>query len=139
MILNKSILKLKNMGLKITPQRIAILEFLEGNKSHPSAKDIYESLKNKFPSLSLATIYNTVESMVKTSSLQELTITKERSNYDPDISEHDHSYCLKCGKIEDVRYDENLSGKTIGDDFTIMSVRKNYYGLCKKCIQDESS
>ncbi len=48
----------RETGLKLTPQRLAILEYLDGNTSHPSAEDIYISVKEKFPTMSFATVYN---------------------------------------------------------------------------------
>ncbi|PHJ36752.1 hypothetical protein P378_20455, partial [Desulforamulus profundi] len=63
--------KLKNLGLKLTPQRLAILNLLEGNAKHPSAEEIYNQLKPQYPSLSLATVYNTLEILAKAGELQE--------------------------------------------------------------------
>ena len=55
--------KYRNVGLKLTPQRLAILNYLEGNKEHPSAEDVYKAVSRKFPTMSLATVYNTLESL----------------------------------------------------------------------------
>jgi Fur family peroxide stress response transcriptional regulator len=57
--------KYSGRGFKMTPQRIAILDFLEGNTGHPSAEDIYKEIKKKHPTVSFATIYNTLETLKK--------------------------------------------------------------------------
>ena len=137
--MNEKITKLKELGFKLTPQRIAVVEFLEGNKSHPSVNDIYESVKQKYPTISLATVYNTVETLVKNNMLLELPLTKDKSNYDPDTSLHDHAYCINCGKIIDVKSDDikpEISADRFGlKDCKIVSVRKTYDIICEKCMR----
>ncbi len=87
---------------KRTPQRLAILDYLEGNTSHPSAEDIYRAVSKRYQSLSVATVYNTVNTLAKTGALRELTIDPERKRYDPDTSGHHHLICALCGMIVDV-------------------------------------
>ena len=129
--------KLKELGLKITPQRLAVLDFLDGNTSHPSAADIYLSLRKDYPSMSMATVYNTVDVLAKNGLLLELPITKDRMNYDPDTSEHDHAFCSRCGRIFDV-FPDGAAGIPAAhaaglDGFRVVSVRKVYYVVCKDC------
>src|SRR5574341_1100594 len=87
---------------KRTPQRLAILDYLEGNTSHPSAEDIYRSVSKTYRSMSLATVYNTLNMFTRAGTLRELTIDPERKRYDPDTSSHHHLLCVLCGKIVDV-------------------------------------
>jgi Fur family peroxide stress response transcriptional regulator len=126
--------KLKDAGLKITPQRVAIMEFLDGNKSHPSISCIYENLKLTYPSISVSTVYNTVETLVKNNYLTELPIAKGKSFYDPDISGHDHAYCVKCGKVFDIESEKELS-KTPESlkECKVIEVRKTYHIICENC------
>ena len=60
---NPTIIKLKQIGLRVTPQRQAILELLEGNRFHPSAEDIYHEVLKKYPQISFATVYNTLSKL----------------------------------------------------------------------------
>ena len=83
----------KSLGLKLTPQRLAILEYLEGNKNHPSAEDIYKALKPRFPSMSFATVYNTLEILVKKGVIKELNIESSRKRFDPFTHPHHHFFC----------------------------------------------
>ena len=57
--------KYRRIGLKLTPQRLAILQYLEGNTDHPSAEMIYSVVKKKYPMMSFATVYKTIEALKK--------------------------------------------------------------------------
>ncbi len=126
----------KSLGFKLTPQRLAILEFLENNTSHPSAEDIYNVLKEKFPSLSFATVYNTLEVLVKKGLVKELIIEKGRRRFDTRTIPHHHFICKKCGKIIDIenRYEieipEELSCCEV-EDYQIV-----FYGYCDVCKKE---
>ena len=137
-MVDKQVGKLKELGLKITPQRLAILDFLDGNTSHPAAIDIYRNLKKKYPSMSMATVYNTVDVLAKNGMLLELPITKDKLNYDPDTSAHDHAFCSRCGKIFDIFPDKAAipaEPQSVAlEGFNVVSVRKVYYVECKDCI-----
>ncbi|MBT9168785.1 MAG: Peroxide operon regulator [Syntrophomonadaceae bacterium] len=65
--------KYKDIGLKLTPQRLAILDCLDGNKEHPSAEDIYKDVSKRFPTMSFATVYNTLEALRQRGGILELT------------------------------------------------------------------
>jgi Fur family peroxide stress response transcriptional regulator len=97
--------KYSGRGFKMTPQRIAILDFLEGNTGHPSAEDIYKEIKKKHPTVSFATIYNTLETLKKRREIVEITIDPERKHYEANISHHHHIVCIICKKIRDVFVD----------------------------------
>lgn len=123
----------KKLGIKLTPQRLAILEYLENNREHPSAEDIYNALKDRFPSMSFATVYNTLEILIEKGLVKELGIDTHKRRYDPEVSLHHHFLCKRCGKILDVesKYDisipENLKDCQISD-FQIV-----FYGFCPSC------
>lgn len=126
--------KYRDKGLKLTPQRLAILEYLDENKSHPSADDIYTEIRKKFPMMSFATVYNTIETLKKKGYLVELTIDPERRHYDPDISPHHHLICKKCKKIVDIHRDFSVN---IPEDqkgaFEVLGNHIEFYGVCQKC------
>lgn len=134
--MNRNLKILKDAGLKITPQRVAIMEFFEGNKSHPSINTVYENLKAVYPSISVSTVYNTVETLVKNNFLTELPIAKGKSFYDPDMSDHDHAYCVKCGKVFDIAASPELEGSDPPEslrDCKIIEIRKTYSIVCRDC------
>lgn len=124
----------KKTDLKMTPQRMAILQYLEGNKDHPSVEDIYHEIRKTFPMISLATVYKTIEVLKKRGELLELTIDSTRRRYDPDTSRHHHLVCIECGTIADVHGDIHIEfPEKQGEPFKILSSHIEFYGICEKC------
>lgn len=124
----------RSTGLKLTPQRLAIIKYLEGNQMHPSAEDVYAEVSKKFPTMSLATVYNTLETLKKRGEVQELTIDPGKKRFDPDTGPHHHIICTACGRIVDVhiQYDLNVpAGER--KDFEITGNHVEFYGLCARC------
>ena len=123
----------KSLGLKLTPQRLGILKFLENNKNHPSAEDIYNALKDQFPSMSLATVYNTLDVLVEKGIVKELIIESSKRRFDPYVYPHAHFICKKCKKIIDVNMEKNLSIPEELKDMEIVDINLTFYGYCKDC------
>lgn len=126
--------KIKSAGLRMTPQRMAIVEFLEGNTDHPSAEDIFRAVSKKFPGISIATIYNTLDILRKKGLIEILEIDPERKRCDPNIQPHHHFICKRCKRIHDIFRDiridmpeEELRG------FRIYGSRIEFFGLCERC------
>src|SRR4030067_2276922 len=99
----------KQLGIKLTPQRLAILDFLDGNKDHPSAEEIYREVSKRFPTMSFATVYNTLIALAKRGNILELTIDPHKKRFDPNTKLHHHLICTKCKRIEDVHTHFNLA------------------------------
>lgn len=130
--------KYRDLQLKLTPQRLAILNFLEGNKSHPSAEDIYKSVLKHFPTMSFATVYNTLEALKNRGNIQELKIDSNKKRYDPDISQHHHLICVKCKNIADIKKDFNVVlPESLASGFEIIGNSIEFYGMCHKCKTDK--
>jgi Fur family peroxide stress response transcriptional regulator len=132
--------KLKSTGMKLTTQRIAILQILHNNKSHPTAMDIYKRLKIKQPTVSFTTVYNTLELLTRIGEVRKLTLDFERAHYDPDTSQHHHAMCLKCGAIFDINQPFELPlDKVTSHDFPkITGFHIDFWGYCSKCNQERS-
>lgn len=126
--------KYKDIGLKLTPQRLAILDFLEGNSSHPSAEDIYKALSVNFPTMSLATVYNTLESLKGKGRVIELSIDPDKKRFDPNTKPHNHLICLKCKRVADIHktFDLKLAGSE-KSDFDVLGHHIEFYGICGRC------
>jgi len=123
-------------ALRMTPQRMAILKYLEGNKKHPSAEDIYKAVSKKFPTMSFATVYNTLSTLKKHGSLLELTIDPGKKRYDPATSPHHHLICIHCKRILDVQVNYHLSLPE--GDFEIIGNHVEFYGICPQCKGKQS-
>jgi Fur family peroxide stress response transcriptional regulator len=127
----------RHLGIKLTPQRLVIFNFLSGNKSHPSADEIYQGVKEEFPTMSFATVYNTLEALRKRGMIQELTIEPGRKRYDPDVTPHHHLICVNCFHIVDIfkEFRLSLKGKE-ARNFDIRRTQIEFYGLCQKCKKE---
>jgi Fe2+/Zn2+ uptake regulation proteins len=123
--------KLNAEGLKATQQRLKILDFLEKRRIHPTAAEVYLSLKDELPTLSLATVYNTLNSLADAGLLKTLTIEGVEIRYEIDPRPHGHFKCVKCGKIYDFETEENVKGL---EGFKIDTRDVFYKGVCKNCL-----
>jgi Fur family peroxide stress response transcriptional regulator len=126
--------KYRDLQIKLTPQRLAILSYLNGNTSHPSAEDIYKAVQEQFPTMSFATVYNTLEALKNKGNVQELKIDHSKKRYDPDSTVHHHLICNKCKNIIDIRKDFNLSlPDEMTEGFDMLGNSIEFYGVCSKC------
>lgn len=123
-----------NMGLKLTPQRIAILKYLEGNRNHPSAEDVYREVKNEFQTTTFATVYNTLNTLKDKGEIKELFLDPDRKRFDPDTSPHHHIICIKCKEISEVWKDFSIELKeNETNGYEVIDARVDIIGLCPKC------
>jgi Fur family peroxide stress response transcriptional regulator len=127
--------KYRNIGLKLTPQRLAILDHLDGNKSHPTAEEIYRVISKIFPTMSFATVYNTLEALKKKELILELTIDPDKKRFDPDTMPHHHIICIRCGKVSDVSDNQIMFNmpKISIKGFKIKNWHIDFHGICKEC------
>ena len=124
---------LKEHSLKITPQRIQILKYLDTHHTHPTADEIYTKLKQDNPSLSKTTVYNALDTLKNHKIIQSITITGVESRYDFKDSMHHHFLCKKCGNIFDINIECPNIERTIEDGYQIDEVHGYFKGTCKKC------
>lgn len=125
---------------KLTPQRAAILDYLDGNTSHPSAEDIFEAVSAQFPMISLATVYNTIEMLKKNGMLWELSIDDVRKRYDPNTMKHHHLICTNCRKVVDIHIEFDLKvPEDALNGFELTGRHVDFYGLCPECRETEEN
>lgn len=135
--MKKVMKRLREKGVRLTPQRLAIIEFLKNSDDHPCVDMIYKAIKTKYPSISPATVYSTLQLLVKLGEIQELHIRGERTCYDPLNTPHHHFLCRKCGKIYDVDIQScKVSGNRGVSGHKIEEVQLYIYGICKKCLKE---
>jgi Fur family peroxide stress response transcriptional regulator len=129
--------KLKDHDCRITPQRLAVLQILASSEEHPSAEDIYDEVRKKYPTTSLATIYKTIALLKDLNEILELGFPDGSNRYDGlKPFPHPHVICTKCRKILDpelISLDElkDEIGKKTG--FTVHYHRLDFFGLCREC------
>jgi len=135
--INSAFEKLKATGVRITPQRQAILEYLIESMSHPTADEIYKALSDRFPNMSVATVYNNLRVFKDIGIVSELTFVDASSRYDANIEHsHYHVICRSCGKIVDFEYpylDEVEREAAAHTGFKVEDHRLEIYGICSDC------
>ncbi len=131
---------LKKHDLKITPQRLSILTYLSSHHNHPTAEEIYETLKKKNPSLSKTTIYNNLETLTKAGILYKLTICPTEHRYDINTDMHHHFICKNCGTIYDINFQcpniEQIQKRVTDQGHHIDEVHGYFKGICKECRKE---
>ncbi|MCG7345772.1 peroxide-responsive transcriptional repressor PerR [Sporosarcina sp. ACRSL] len=134
--LKDALVTLKESGVRITPQRHAILEFLISSETHPTADEIYRALEDDFPNMSVATVYNNLRVFRNAGLVKELTYGDSSSRFDFVTHDHYHIICDNCGKIVDFHHPgleevEHLASHVTG--FEVNSHRLEVYGTCPDC------
>lgn len=132
----------RKKGLKITPQRLAIFKILKDNKSHPSAEEIYLKVTKDYPTISLATVYQTLETLEQIGGIKVLRCDRRKTRYDPDLSYHHHLICTGCHKITDLRQDYSKALRlpaSLRGGFEIDGCNVIFYGICQECKRKNKS
>ena len=134
---DSSIIKaLRGKGYKATPQRIAIGRFVLHNQSHPTAQKIYSEVKKVYPTVSLATIYKTIQILKEVSLIQELNLPNDQARFDSNMEPHAHLVCLKCKSINDCADPEvsEIANRISNDaDFSAAGWNFDVFGICGSC------
>lgn len=135
--------ELKKVGMRITPQRIAICRMLCETDTHPTANAIYEKIREQYPSLSLATVYNTLDALVGLGAVNVLgAVGDDHVHFDADTSPHVNLACVACHKILDINsvhvvdLDQDVSSTS---GFKLLGARVMYYGLCPDCQRNQAT
>lgn len=133
---NEFIDRSKGLGIKVTPQRIAIYKELASTDQHPSTETIYKKIKDYYPNISLTTVYRTLETFEKLGLISVVNVLYNAARYDANLDPHHHIVCTGCKKVEDV-YDESLnnldiSNKTLGD-YKVQGYSLLLSGVCATC------
>ncbi len=128
--------KLKEHGLKVTPQRVTILNAIN-EYGHANIDEIYQKAKATHYSMSLATVYKNVTSLVELNLLKELSLNSFKSKYEIVKEPHSHLVCKKCGSVEDIELsqeiEQNAAALASIKDFEAQDIEVEIYGLCREC------
>jgi len=126
----------KAKGLKLTPQRCAIYEMLTVRTDHPTAEDIYRTVKRAYPMISPNTVYYTLSTLKEAGLIAEVNVGHEHARFDANMDRHHHLICISCQEINDL-YDKALDRLAVsvesGLQYTILGHRVEFYGYCKRC------
>ena len=130
---------LKSHGLKVTHQRLRILEYVDHYCDHPTADTIYTALKDDHPSLSRTTVYNTLEILSEAGIINQLTISPTEHRYDMSEEMHHHFICKKCHTVYDIEfscpYTDEIKKKAEKQGHQINEIQGIFKGICRDCIK----
>ena len=121
---------------KVTPQRLAICEFVLSSREHPTVELVYKTVKKKYPTLSLATVYQTLHLLTQSGMLQELGTRDGISRYDSDTSPHINIICQNCRTIQDYKsksVEKFLSQITGELKHPLIGQHLEIYSYCDQC------
>ncbi len=136
-------------GLKLTPQRVAIVRALAGDPTHPTAQEIFDRLQSSMPTMSFATVYNTLDALTAAGLCGSLSLSPGPARFDPNMVPHHHAVCDGCGLVRDVLLGAEAiaparrpaiapargttSGAPAVPGFEVRAVEHIYRGLCAAC------
>ena len=130
----------RRQGLKVTPQRQCIFRALHDNPEHPSAESVYERVRVEMPTISLRTVYQTLNDLVALGEIQQFDVGTGSARFDAASGAHHHLVCTRCGAMRDVHCD--LAGVRLParqhQGFTISGAEVIFRGLCATCSQETS-
>jgi Fe2+ or Zn2+ uptake regulation protein len=89
-------------GRKLTPQRIAVFRALHGATTHPTAEAVFEAVRADLPTVSLRTVYQTLNDLADMGELRQLDLGTGSHRFDPHLDDHDHFVCEGCGTVFDL-------------------------------------
>jgi Fe2+ or Zn2+ uptake regulation protein len=129
-------------GLKLTPQRMAIVRELAADPTHPTAQELFDRLRPGLPTMSFATVYNTLDALAAADLCAALSLAPGPARFDPNMRAHHHAVCDRCGLVRDVlSADEGepvdpagVAAKPPG--FEIRVVERIYRGVCASCARE---
>jgi Fur family peroxide stress response transcriptional regulator len=127
---------LRKKGYRATTQRIAICRFALHSRDHPSAQRVYDEVRRVHPTVSLATVYKTLQILNEHGLVQELDLPETQARFDSYVEPHINLICKRCGNIQD--FDDSAAREMVERvatkaEFTRTGQRLDIYGVCKTC------
>ncbi|MDC0746826.1 Fur family transcriptional regulator [Polyangium mundeleinium] len=136
--------RVRASGLKLTPQRLAIARELAGDPTHPTAQELFERLRPAMPTMSFATVYNTLDALAAAGLCVPLSLSPGAARFDANMAPHNHAVCDRCGLVRDVPSCTN--GEPLAElapcvsaaapGFSLRAMERIYRGLCEACAAD---
>lgn len=128
--------RLRAAGRKVTPQRLLLLELLEGNPVHPTAEALHEQALERMPTLALKTVYSVLHDLADLGEVKLLELGTGATRVDPNVGAHHHLVCTACGRVVDVH--PRLDGVTLDASeqhgFAIEQTEVVFRGRCPACV-----
>ena len=125
----------RQRGLKVTPQRECIFEVVWGAEHHPSAESVYAEARERMPTMSLRTVYQTLNDLAEMGELLQLDLGTGSSRFDPNTDVHHHIVCTVCGKVRDLYADFSAISipPEASQGFSVGPAEVVFRGRCEEC------
>lgn len=124
----------------MTPQRIAVLKEVREANGHLTATEITEKVRRKHPSISVGTIYRTLNSFAERGVILEFPFGNQASRFDARTERHDHVHCMVCGSLRDVDVPSALLAHQVAADQSGYDIREHqtiFSGICPSCQKSQ--
>lgn len=139
--------RVRASGLKLTPQRMAIVREIALDPTHPTAQELFERLRVVMPTMSFATVYNTLDALSSAGLCVALSLSPGAARFDANMRPHNHAVCDRCGLVRDVPCTDELEPNACDVDtsigvvagFSLRTVERIYRGICATCAEEKAS
>ena len=121
-------------GVRLTRQRQRIFAILLRKRDHPTAADVYDRAKRQMPAISLATVYNGLEALVRSGLVKQVNLERAATRYCANLTDHNHFFCERCGTIHDIET-PGVEPWRLPPGFVVSSAEVSLRGLCPDCSQ----
>jgi len=138
---NELAARFRQRGLRITPQRQRIFQVLAEATTHPTAESVYATVRRDMPTISLKTVYDTLNDLVELGEIQQFDLGVGARLFDPNTEPHHHLICVGCGKVVDVvaDYSQIEVPQEQRQGFSVRATEVTFRGLCDQCSQTRGS
>ncbi len=124
-------------GLRMTKQRKVVYGVLVDEKrDHPTASEVFSRAKERMPSISLATVYNCLETLVHSGVVKQVNFDRDASRYCPNLQPHAHFYCSSCEEVFDINLKQSADAATLWSlpvGSNVEEVEVSIKGFCPDC------
>lgn len=129
--------RLREKGLRVTQQRVAVLEYLLSTPKHPTAEDVGAAVNRLVPTASRASVYNVLHSLKECGLIDELVLGDAVARYDANLDRHHHFICRACGAVEDVPFEtfREAPRPRLADGHTVEDYTVTLRGVCPGCTK----
>jgi len=125
--------RLNTSGFRFTPQRQRVYDVLHRKLDHPTAEDVFIRAKREMPEISMATVYNCLDALVKSGLVRQVQLQRGATRFCPNMEEHCHYHCDACGTVFDVPISKDSSMVPGPKGFQVDHYEIAVHGLCADC------
>lgn len=131
----QAIARMREKGLRLTAQRMAVLDYLCSTDEHPSARKIFENVRKSLPRVALSTVYGILAELSRNHIIKALEFSEMENRYEATLSQHINLVCLRCGKISDYLTPYTIDLDRIRETarFRALQSRFELHGICESC------